>query len=311
MCLKSKIILISGPTASGKSSFAIQLAKKINGEVINADSMQVYKQLQILTARPKNKDLKNIKHHLYGFQSVKKNFSTGGWFKLAYKKVKELKKKNKIPILAGGTGLYFRAFTDGLVKIPNIPLKNRKQARSLQRRLGQKKFYKKLIKIDPFIKGQFNSNDVQRSVRAYEVKKYTKKSLVQWFKKTKVLFDKDDFLKLYIDFPRDNLIQRINIRVNQMFKEGAINEVKRFNKIKIRKENSVNKVIGIEEINKYLDKKITLIEAKEQIAIKTRQYAKRQTTWARGHMTSWQRIEPRNINSTLKILNNYFLNLTN
>ena len=306
MDLKSKIILISGPTASGKSDFAIQLAKKIDGEIINADSMQVYKQLQILTARPKNKDFKNIKHHLYGFQSIKKNFSTGRWLKLAYKKVKELQKKNKIPILTGGTGLYFRAFTEGLVKIPNIPLKDRKQVRSLQKRLGQKNFYKKLIKIDPLIKDQFNSNDVQRSVRAYEVKNYTKISLVKWFKKTKVLFDKDDFLKLYIDFPRDDLIQRINIRVNQMFKEGAINEVKRFNNTKIRKENSVNKVIGIEEINKYLDKKITLMEAKEQIAIKTRQYAKRQTTWARSQMTSWQRIEPRNINSALKILNNYF-----
>ena len=121
MDLKSKIILIFGPTASGKSSFAIKLAKKINGEIINADSMQVYKELKILSARPSQKDYKNIKHHLYGFQSVKKNFSTGDWLKLVHKKILEIKKRKKIPIIVGGTGLYFKALTDGLVSIPNIP----------------------------------------------------------------------------------------------------------------------------------------------------------------------------------------------
>ena len=106
---KSKIILISGPTASGKSSFAIKLAKKINGEIINADSMQVYKQLKILTARPNKKEQKNIKHHLYGVINVKNNFSTGQWLKLAIKKINEVRKIKKIPILVGGTGLYFQS----------------------------------------------------------------------------------------------------------------------------------------------------------------------------------------------------------
>ena len=122
MDLKSKIILISGPTASGKSNFAIQIAKKIKGEIINADSMQVYKDLKILTARPEVKEYKNIKHHLYGFLSVKKNFSTGSWLKLAIKKINEVKKNKKAPILVGGTGLYFKALTEGLVRIPNIPI---------------------------------------------------------------------------------------------------------------------------------------------------------------------------------------------
>ena len=125
MDLKSKIILISGPTASGKSNFSIKLAKKINGEIINADSMQVYKELKILSARPIKKDQKKIKHHLYGFQNVKKNFSTGHWLKLVNKKIKELRKRGKVPILVGGTGLYFKALTEGLVKIPNIPIKLR------------------------------------------------------------------------------------------------------------------------------------------------------------------------------------------
>ena len=121
MDLKSKIILIAGPTSSGKSNFALKLAKKIKGEIINADSMQVYKQLQILTARPKKKDLKKIKHHLYGFCDVKKKHSTGEWLNLLINKIKDIRKRKKVPIVVGGTGLYFKALTDGLVKIPNIP----------------------------------------------------------------------------------------------------------------------------------------------------------------------------------------------
>ena len=301
MDLKSKIILIAGPTASGKSEFALKIAKKINGEIINADSMQVYKQLKILTARPTEKNQKKIKHHLYGFQNVTKKFSTGIWLKLAIKKIKEIKKKNKVPILVGGTGLYFKVLTEGLVKIPNIPLKIRNEARYIQKKIGQKNFYKKLIKLDPLAINQIDPNDVQRSIRAYEIKKYTKISMYQWFKKTKQFFNKDIFLKFYIDFTREKLIERINSRVEKMFKNGAIKEVQRFNKLIIKKENSANKVIGIQEISKYLNGEIGLLETKKQILIKTRQYAKRQATWARGQMMNWQKIEAQNLSSALKI----------
>ena len=296
----SKIILIAGPTASGKSNFAVKFAKKINGEIINADSMQVYKELKILTARPNKKNQNNIKHHLYGIQSVKKNFSTGTWLKLVIKKIKEIQKRNKVPIIVGGTGLYFRALTEGLVEIPNIPLKIRKEIRSLQAKIGQKKFYQRLIKIDPFVKNKINFNDVQRSIRAFEIKKFTKKSIVKWFSKTKIFFDINNFLKIYIDFPRENLIERIRERVDLMFKKGAISEVVKFNKLKIKKENSSNKVIGIQEIGKYLDGELNLSETKERICIKTRQYAKRQTTWARGQMQSWYKIDPNDLNFALK-----------
>ena len=148
MDLKSKIILISGPTASGKSNFSIKLAKKINGEIVNADSMQVYKKL--LTSTPKKKNHQNIKHHLYRFQNVRKNFSTGHWLKIVLKKIKEIQKRNKIPVLVGGTGLYFKALTAGLVTIPKIPKKMRNKVRDLQKKIGQKKFFNKLIKLDPF-----------------------------------------------------------------------------------------------------------------------------------------------------------------
>ena len=300
MDLKSKIILISGPTASGKSNFSVKLAKKINGEIINADSMQVYKELKILSARPNLKDYQSIKHHLYGFHSVKNNFSTGDWLKNAIKKIKEVRRRKKIPIFVGGTGLYFKALTEGLVSIPNIPIKYRNNIRDLQKKLGQKKFYQKLIKLDPNSKEKINSTDTQRSIRAYEVKQYTKKSLHDWFKNTKSYFEKEDFYKIYIDYPREELIQRIGKRTEQMIKIGAINEVKRFIKLKVRKDKSVNKAIGIHEIKEYLEKRNDMSEVIEKISIKTRQYAKRQSTWARGSMMSWLKLPPQDLNKFLK-----------
>ena len=300
MDLKSKIILVSGPTASGKSSFAIQLAKKINGEIINADSMQVYKELKILTVRPKIKEYKNVKHHLYGFLSVKKNFSVGSWLKLTLQKIKEIKKKNKVPILVGGTGLYFKALTEGLVKIPNIPIKYRNKIRTLQKTIGQKKFFNKLIKLDPLVKNKISLTDVQRSIRAYEVKSYTKKSIVELFKKTKAKHAKEVFFKIYIDFPRSELIDKISHRIQEMINGGAIEEVKKFLKLKIKKDRTSNKVIGINEIRDFLEKKSNLNEIKERISIKTRQYAKRQSTWARGQMSDWQKINPKDLSKLLK-----------
>ena len=300
MDLKSKIILISGPTASGKSNFAIKLAKKINGEIVNADSMQVYKELKILSARPDPKDYQKIKHHLYGFYNVKKSFSTGDWTKLAVKKINELRKRKKIPIFVGGTGLYFKALTDGLVNIPNIPVRSRNKIRVLQETLGQKKFYQKLLKLDLKSKNKINPTDVQRSIRAYEVKLFTKKSLHDWFRKTKSYFKEDEFFKIYIDYPRKDLIERIEKRTEQMIKMGAINEVKRFIKLKIKKDNSVNKAIGINEIKEFLNHEKELSDIKEKISIKTRQYAKRQSTWARGNMESWFKLQPKEINKFLK-----------
>ena len=300
MDLKSKIILIAGPTASGKSKFAIQLAKKINGEIINADSMQVYKELKILTARPKKIDEKKVKHHLYGFQSVKKDFSTGTWLKHAKKKIKEIRKRNKIPILVGGTGLYFKSLIDGLVIIPNIPKKFRNKIRSLQNKIGQEKFYNRLIKLDRKINSYARSNDVQRSIRAYEIKKYTKLSILDWFKKTKKIFYQDEFVKIYIDFPRQQLLSRISKRIDHMFKEKVINEVINFNRLKVKKDKSANKVIGIQEITLYLKGISKIKDTKEKILIKTRQYAKRQTTWARGQMQTWNKLDAENLNSYIK-----------
>ena len=297
---KSKIILIAGQTATGKSNFAIKLAKKVSGEIINTDSMQIYKEIKILNARPKPTEIQNIAHHLYGFHSVRKNFSTGDWLKKTIKLIKQIHKKNKIPILVGGTGLYFRAITNGLAKIPMIPKKFRNQIRNHHRKIGQKKFYLNLIKLDPFAKLKINPNDVHRSLRAYEVKKYTKISLYKWFEKTKKYFDEKDFFKIYIDCSRDDLIKRINKRVSNMISVGAINEVKKFRKLKISKDKTSNKVIGISEISKYLDGYQNIDTTKEQISTKTRQYAKRQRTWARNQMIDWEKVDHKKLNSFVK-----------
>ena len=306
---QSKIILISGPTASGKSNFAVKIAKKIQGEIINADSMQVYKRLKILTARPNKIEQKNIKHHLYGVIDLNKKFSTGQWLELAIKKIKNIQKKKKIPILVGGTGLYFQSLINGLVKIPEIPIKFRNKVRLMSKKEGQKKFYKKLLKLDPKIKDKFDSNDTQRSIRAYEIKSYTDISMYDWLNKTESEFKDSDFLKLYIEPKREKLIERINLRTSSMISGGAVNEVKKFLKLKIRKDQTVNKVIGIAELTQYLNKKITLDQAKELILIKTRQYAKRQATWARSRMISWKKIKPNKIDDLIKKLNKSLLKL--
>ena len=300
MDLESKIILIYGPTASGKSKFALKLAQKIDGEIINADSMQVYKELKVLSARPRKEDINKIKHHLYGFQSVKKNFSTGDWLKLAQKKIFEVKKRGKIPILVGGTGLYFKALTEGLVNFPKIPVQFRKKIRALHKNLGSKKFFLQLIKEDPLVRNHLIQSDTQRVIRAYEIKKFTNKSMYEWFKNTKSEFEKNDFFKIYIDFPRTDLLVRIKERAVDMLDNGAVSEVKKFMKLKVPKVKSANKAIGINEIKEFIKKKIKIEDVIDKISIKTRQYAKRQTTWARGNMSDWNKIKSSGLKVFLK-----------
>jgi len=301
---KPNIILLAGPTASGKSKIAIQLAKSLNGEIINADSMQVYKELKILTSRPSLSDEKKVKHHLYGFISVKKDFSTGNWIKLVKKKINEIILKKKVPILVGGTGLYFNALTKGFVEIPKIPKKFRKKVRFLHQKEGQNKFFKRLLKIDPKALNYINKSDTQRTIRAYEVKKYTKKSLYEWIRETKLIYNANIFSKFFINPPRELLLKKINLRVEKMFKNGVKKEVEKFIKLKVPKEHSANKSIGLREIKKYLDKEESLNHVKEVIKIRTRQYAKRQFTWARGKMTSWKMIYPKNYKEILNKIHN-------
>ena len=167
--IKNKIILLFGPTASGKSKLSIDIAKELKCEIVNADSMQIYKEVKILSARPNNN---NIKHHLYGFVSVKKNFSTGSWYKIAAKKIQNIKKKGRTPLVVGGTGLYFKALTEGLSEIPGVP----KASINLKINKDYISQNQKIFKGIPI-------NDQQRLQRAYTVFKYTGKPLTEWQKK--------------------------------------------------------------------------------------------------------------------------------
>ncbi len=295
-----KLILLAGPTASGKSNLAFKLAEKINGEIINADSMQVFKEFSVLSSRPSLTQTSKIRHHLYGIISVNKHFSVGDWLKEVKKKINICKKKQKVPIIVGGTGLYFNIITKGISKIPDIDIKTRKKVRNLFQKLGCRKFYYQLLKLDPKIKDRILPTDSQRLQRAYEVKLKTKKSLYDWFANTKSDFSDFEIKKIFIDIPREVLLKRISLRTEQMFKKRCINEVKRFNALKINKTLSANKLIGVKEINDFLNKSISLKQCKELINIKTRQYAKRQNTWARGHMKNWNKLYSKNFSNLLK-----------
>ena len=298
--MSKKIILLAGPTASGKSKLAIHLAKKINGEIVNADSMQVYKEFSVLSSRPRRSEIKKIKHHLYGIVSVKRYFSAGDWLKEAKKKVNLCLKNKKIPIIVGGTGLYFNTITKGISKIPDIDIKTRKSVRVLFKKLGYKNFYKKLLELDPKVKNRISPKDSQRMQRAYEVKLKTKKSLFDWFTKTKSDFLDFDLRKIFIDIPRMDLLTNISKRTELMFKENCLKEVKKFNTMRLNKSLSANKLIGVQEINQFIKESISLDECKELINIKTRQYAKRQNTWARGHMKNWNKLYSKNFSILLK-----------
>jgi len=298
--LPKKIILLAGPTASGKSKLAIHLAKKLNGEIINADSMQIYKEFSILSSKPNKIETKQIKHHLYGVVSVKKYFSAGDWLKEAKKKINLCFKKKKTPIIVGGTGLYFNTITKGISKIPNIDIKTRAKVRKLFKKLGYKKFHEKLLELDPKAKNKILPTDTQRIQRAYEVKLKTKKSLFDWIANTKSDFLDFNIKKFFIDIPRSELLQKISKRTEIMFKENCITEVRKFNSLKLNKSLSANKLIGVQEINQYLKGTISLNECKELINIKTRQYAKRQNTWARGYMKNWIKLYSKNFSNLLK-----------
>ena len=262
--------------------------------------MQIYKEFSILSSRPTKLEIKRVKHYLYGTISVKKHFSAGDWLNEAKKKIHICLKKKKTPIVVGGTGLYFNTITKGISKIPDIDIKTRSKVRTLFNRLGYQKFYEELLKLDPKVKNKILPTDSQRTQRAYEVKLKTKKSLFEWIAKTKSEFLDFDLKKIFIDIPRIDLLPKISKRTELMFKKNCVIEVKKFNNLRLNKNLSANKLIGVQEINQFIKDSISLDECKELINIKTRQYAKRQNTWARGHMRNWNKVYSKNFSILLK-----------
>ena len=263
-----------GPTASGKSKLAIDLAKKFKGEIVNADSMQIYKEVKILSARP---DDKVVKYHLYGFVSVKKIFSTGDWLKQAVKKIKQINKKGKVALVVGGTGLYFKALTEGFSEIPNVP----------KPKINFKLSKSHILKFPRIFKG-VSANDKQRLQRAFLVYKHTGKPLWDWQKKNKKFFKSSEFIKICLQPPKSELEDTIKRRFVEMLRKGAIREYENFKKINPDPMNSSNFIIGLKEISQFLNREISLEELKEKAVIRSRQYVKRQLTWQRGQMKDWK-----------------------
>ena len=279
-----KIILLFGPTASGKSKLAIDVAKKFNGEILNADSMQVYKEIKILSARP---DKSQIKHHFYGFISAKNTFSVGKWYKLIANQIKKIQKRKKVPVVVGGTGLYFRALTDGLVDIPNVKKLDYSHLNPIGRWMMGNHYHKK----NPTIFKGIDRNDIQRVSRAISVYEGTGLTLKEWqSKENKKYFKSSDFIKLCLLPPKKDLEKKIIQRFNLMLKKGALEEVRKYKKnfLVPASHISANSIIGIYEIGLYQEKSIDIKELKERVLIRTRQYAKRQYTWQRGQMKDWK-----------------------
>ena len=236
--------------------------------------MQVYKEVKILSARPYDK---NIKHHLYGFLSVRTNFSTGSWYKLAAKKIKDINKKGRTALVVGGTGLYFKALTNGLSEIPVVPKIN----------MNYKLDKNYVLKNSKIFKG-IPINDRQRLQRAFSVYKHTGKPLWLWQKKNKKIFKENELIKIFLQPPKAEIENRIKKRFDQMLRDGAIQETKKFKKIRVNSLNSSNFIIGLKEISEFLSRKISLNGLKEKVLVRTRQYAKRQLTWQRGQMRDWK-----------------------
>ena len=279
-----KIILLFGPTASGKSKLALDIAKKLKGEIVNADSMQIYKEVKILSARPHDK---SVKHHLYGSVSAKENFSVGSWYKLAASKIKEINRKNKIAIVTGGTGLYFKVLVDGLAEIPDVPKIDYSYLNSMGRFMMKNHY----DKIYPKIFEGINRDDIQRVSRAISVYTATGITLNEWQKKkNKKYFKSNEFIKICLIPPKPELERRIKKRFIDMLKKGAISETKKYKELDLFSNSlhSANSIIGLNEIALFLEKKISMDELKEKVLIRTRQYAKRQFTWLRGQMKDWK-----------------------
>ena len=279
-----KIILLFGPTASGKSKLALDVAKELNSEIINADSMQVYKEIKILSARP---DSTKTKHHLYGFVPAKENFSVGSWYKLAVSKIKEINKKNKIAIVTGGTGLYFKVLVDGLAEIPDVPKIDYSHLNSMGRFMMKNHY----DQIYPKIFQGINRDDIQRVSRAISVYQATVITLNEWQKKkNKKYFKSNEFIKICLIPPKPELEKRIKKRFIEMLKNGAISETKKYKELDLFSNSlhSANSIIGLNEIALFLEKRISMDELKERVLIRTRQYAKRQFTWLRGQMKDWK-----------------------
>ena len=287
-------ILITGPTASGKSALAVRLAAEHGGVVINADSMQVYDTLNILTARPQPQDMGGIEHRLYGHVPAGAAYSTGDWLREATGLVAELKAQGKLPVFVGGTGLYFRALTGGLSDMPVISDEVRERVRGRLTAEGAEALHRELAARDPEIAARLKPGDGQRIVRALEMLEATGRSIATFQAASgQAIIDANRAEKIVVLPDRAVLAARINRRFAGMLVSGAVEEVKALVAQRLSPAMPVMKAIGVPQIAAMLAGEMSEAEVVERGAAATRQYAKRQMTWFRNQLDeSWQRIDP-------------------
>ncbi|PHR25675.1 MAG: tRNA (adenosine(37)-N6)-dimethylallyltransferase MiaA [Hoeflea sp.] len=287
-------LLIAGPTASGKSALALKLARELGGEIVNADSMQVYGVLDRLTARPDAADLAEIPHHLYGHVPPTEIYSTGIWLEQATRVIADIRARGAIPVVVGGTGLYFRALTGGLSDMPPIPDDIRNELRARLETEGVEALHAELAELDPAMAERLRPADRQRILRALEVVRTTGQSIAGFQGRgSAMIVDPLSARCLVLEPERPVLHERINGRFAGMMEEGAVDEVRELLKLNIPPQHPAMKAIGVRQIADYLAGHLSREQAIELASTATRQYAKRQMTWFRNQLgEEWQRIQP-------------------
>lgn len=282
------VILIAGPTASGKSAAALALAERHGGSVINADSMQVYRELRVLTARPSAAEMAAVPHRLYGTVPGAEAYSVGRWLDDASVAIEEARAEGRVPILVGGTGLYFKALLEGLSPVPDIPAEVRTFWRDQAKLLGPEGLHKKLTQLDPVVAARLRPTDPQRVVRALEVIHATDFSLAEWQgREGTPVVQSASAVKLVVAPEREQVYAAIEARFDRMIEAGAIAEVEALMALDLDPGLPVMRAHGVQELSAYTTGRITLEEAATKAKSETRRYAKRQMTWLKRFMTDW------------------------
>ena len=285
------IVFISGPTASGKSAWAIELAKKMGGEIINADALQVYEDLQILSARPTVSEMQGIPHHLFGHIAGDVRYSTGQWLREVQPVILDCLARGAVPILTGGTGLYFKALLQGLAEIPAISEAVFEDVKTILSSNGIKHLRDEAERIDPIAAGRVLGDDPQRLSRILSVYKETGKTLSHWHAKTHPIIPKR-FCNCAVLLPeREALYGRINARFSRMVNNGGLEEAERVFSKEYDPSVPMMKAIGLKQLKGYFAKEASLSAAIELASRDTRRFAKRQFTWFRGQTEDWHRIK--------------------
>jgi tRNA dimethylallyltransferase len=286
-------ILIAGPTASGKSALALTLGRKLGGAIINADSMQVYRDLRIITARPTQTEETRAPHRLYGHVDAAENYSVGRWCADAASALADTSRVGRIAIVVGGTGLYFKALTQGLAAVPPIPEEIRAEVRARLAREGIAALHAELARRDPRSAARLMPGDRARITRALEVVLATGRSLVDWHRDgMPAVVDAARATKIFLAPEREELLRRINARFDAMLSGGAIEEVRALAARNLDPELPAMKAHGVPWLIRYFRGEFTLAEAAEGGKRDTRQYTKRQATWFRNQLPDWEWIKP-------------------